>query len=404
MARKTAKQLAENQEVIEVDADGNPVNEDSSAAATLHAGGGSAGSGSQPRDVEPSNFQLIARAMGALGSVDKSTLKYFTQQIETHTAEHLGKGVGNVAGKNAASLNMKPSDAVGSGGNRSGASSAGTGDVKPGSSPMKEMYSDEVKKLLESVELPQEFKDQAATLFEAALEARVIEETAIIRDQYEEQLNEEVDAAVDELNEKVANYVEYIAEKWLDDNTVQIESALRSEVTADFMSKLRDLFIECNINLPEDSVEVVDELAAKVEELEGRLAEAITENAELRKIAEVVAAEEVVESAAEGLTMVEANKLRKLSEGLDFEDLPELEKKVNQIRESIKPTKKPSKVGDALETVDPANRQLLGEEVQLDEAGNVIEKPEDKDLENATPEMKRYVRAIEGTKGLKAAS
>ena len=399
MARKTAKQLVEEQEVIEVDAEGNPVDEDSASAQTLKPGGGSSSSGSQPKDVEPSNFQLISRAMGALGSVDKSTLEYFTKQLETHTAAHLGAGIpGGTSEKNANSLNMKPSDAIGKG-RWNAAMHAPGGEVKPGSSPMKEMYKAEVDKLLEGVELPKEFKEQALTIFEAAIEARVIEEAAQIADAYEEQLNEEVEAAVDELNEKVEAYVEYIGEKWLDDNEVAVESALRSEVTADFMSKLRDLFIECNINLPEDSVEVVDELAAKVDELEGRLAEAITENAELRKIAEAVAAQEVVEEAAEGLTMVEANKLRKLSEGLDFEDTDELAKKVKQIRESIKPTKPASKVGDALEATDPQNRQLLGEEVQLDENGEPL--PENPKLD---PGMARYVRAIEGTKGVATAS
>jgi len=138
------------------------------------------------------------------------------------------------------------------------------------------------------------------------------------------------------------------------ENTVAIESSLRNEITTEFMSKLRDLFNESNVNIPQEQVEVIDALAEKVEELESRLAETVEEMTTLRELKEKVAVDEAVEVATEGLTLVESEKLKELASGIDAEDLEEFNKKLGIIRESLKPAKK-SNVENLMEEVNEEN-------------------------------------------------
>jgi len=205
-------------------------------------------------------------------------------------------------------------------------------------------YGEDVEAMLQGEELSEEFKNKAATIFEAAVTSKVV---AIV-EEVEKELVEQFEIAVEEIKEdlaaKVDDYLNYMVEEWVKENQVAIETGLRAEIVEDFISGLRDLFAEHYIDIPEDKVNVVEELSAKVEELEDSLNEQIKSAVELKKELNEHKKIEAIYTACEGLTQTQVEKMKSLAEGVDFTTDEEFTSKLETIKESY--FKNPAKVGD----------------------------------------------------------
>lgn len=207
---------------------------------------------------------------------------------------------------------------------------------------MKEAYtvdmSEHVNALFEGETLSEDFKAKALTIFEAAVNTKLQEEVAKLEEAFAATLEEEVSRIEEELSENVDDYLNYVVENWVSENEVAIEAGLRTELTEEFISGLRNLFAENYIDLPEEKVSVVEELAASVEALEAKLNEEIERNVELTKVLAESKKSEVLNSIVEGLTATQADKLKSLAENIDFTNADEFTSKVATLRESYFPT------------------------------------------------------------------
>ena len=195
-----------------------------------------------------------------------------------------------------------------------------------------------VEALFAGEDLSEEFKQKAVTIFEAAVVAKMQSEIARLEEAYAVTLEEEVDTIKEELSSNVDDYLNYVVEQWVSDNEVAIEAGLRTELTEDFISGLRQLFAENYIDIPEDKISVVEELGNKVEELESKLNEEIERNVELTKVLSESYKNEVMHAMTEGLTATQAEKLKQLSENVEFVDASSYAKKIQTLRESYFPT------------------------------------------------------------------
>ena len=90
--------------------------------------------------------------------------------------------------------------------------------------------SQDVAALTEGEELSEEFKEKAATIFEAAVVSRLNEELEKVHEEYGKTLAEEVEGVKTELAEKVDEYLTYAVQGWIDDNKLAIESGLKAEI------------------------------------------------------------------------------------------------------------------------------------------------------------------------------
>ncbi len=195
-----------------------------------------------------------------------------------------------------------------------------------------------VEALFEGEDLSEEFKQKAVTIFEAAVKAKMQSEIARLEEAYAATLEEEVDTLKENLSNNVDDYLNYVVEQWVSDNEVAIEAGLRTELTEDFISGLRQLFAENYIDIPEDKISVVEELGNKVEELEAKLNEEIERNVELTSILSESKKIEVLHAMTEGLTTTQAEKLKQLAENVEFVDVDTFATKVQTLRESYFPT------------------------------------------------------------------
>jgi hypothetical protein len=194
--------------------------------------------------------------------------------------------------------------------------------------------SEDMEALFAGEELSEEFKEKAKTIFEAAVKHKLEEELAVLEEAFAATLEEQVQEIQESLTENVDDYLNYVVEQWVSDNEVAIESGLRTELMEDFVSGMRNLFAEHYIDIPEEKVSVVEEMASKVEELEAKLNEEIERNVALNKMLNEAYVNDVLDSACEGLTATQAEKLKSLAEGIEYADANEYAQKVQTLRES----------------------------------------------------------------------
>jgi hypothetical protein len=198
----------------------------------------------------------------------------------------------------------------------------------------KEKMKEDLDALLGGENLSEEFVTKASTIFEAAVIARAEEVIA----EAEIALTEQFESAVEEIKEdlaaKVDDYLNYMVEEWMKENALAIEKGLRAEIVEDFITGLKGLFEEHYIDIPEEKVQVVEELTSKVEELEDALNEQIARGIELSKSLNEQKKIEAIYTACEGLTQTQVEKLKSLAEGVEFTTEEEFVAKVDVLKES----------------------------------------------------------------------
>jgi hypothetical protein len=197
-------------------------------------------------------------------------------------------------------------------------------------------HSEELEALVESeATLSDEFKAKTAVIFEAALKSKLSEEVERIEASYEERLAEETAAQKSELVEKVDSYLNYVVEQWMEDNKVAIQTGLRAEIAENFMSGLKNLFVESYIDVPESKIDLVDDLADQVEELEEALNKTTADAISLSEEVEGLKRAAIVAEAASELADTQKEKFYSLVEGVDFDDAEQFASKVATIKETF---------------------------------------------------------------------
>jgi len=191
----------------------------------------------------------------------------------------------------------------------------------------------ELEGIMESeATLSDEFKSKTAVIFEAAVKSKLSEEVSRLEEQYKNELAEEVSSIRSELVEKVDSYLNYVVETWMEDNKVAVQNGLRTEIAETFMNKMKDLFVESYIDVPESKVDLVDELAGQVEELEESLNAQTGQSIKLSEELEQYKRDAIIAEAARGLADTQKEKLAELVEGVEFDE--NFESKVATIKES----------------------------------------------------------------------
>ena len=204
--------------------------------------------------------------------------------------------------------------------------------------------------------ISEEFKSKVSTIFEARVQDRISQIAEETEARYAGMLEEAVEAVKVDLTEKVNDYLSYVVEQWIADNEIAIETGLRSELTEDFISGLRNLFAEHYIDVPAEKVDLVEELATKVEELESQLNEEIERGIETKKSLVESRKQEITREVSEGLTATQVEKIKSLAESVEFSTEEEYKGKLETIRENYFPS-----------GVKKADAEQLHEEVDIAE-------------------------------------
>jgi hypothetical protein len=197
--------------------------------------------------------------------------------------------------------------------------------------------------------LSEEFKKKTSVIFEAAVKSKLSEEVTRLEENYAVELAEEVETIKTDLVGKVDSYLNYVVETWMEDNKIAIQNGLRTEVAESFMNNMRDLFVESYIEVPETKVDLVDELAGQVEELEERLNNTTGDAISLAEELETYKRNTIIAEASRDLADTQAEKLKGLLESVDFENEESFVAKVNTVKESYFSKEIPEQLEESVE-------------------------------------------------------
>ena len=221
---------------------------------------------------------------------------------------------------------------------------------------------EDVDALFNGESLSEEFRTKATTIFEAAVNARI---DTIIEEMMSENdavLSEAVDSIKNELSEQVDEYLNYVVEQWMEENKVAVEVGLRSELTEDFISGLKNLFAEHYIEIPDEKVDVAEELAVVVSELQETVTSKDETIASITEELNAAKKNESIRKICEGLTETQIAKMKTLAEGVEFTTEGEFNGKLAVIRENYFPANKvKSEVKTIQETTVSEDTQEVAE-------------------------------------------
>jgi antitoxin component of MazEF toxin-antitoxin module len=290
---------------------------------------------------------------------EKSALKDESQKVVTVTSdsEEGAKGTKNAgasaakAVSKAAAPSTKPSDA-----------SAKMEDVEEDGeqetiAETEYDFTEDVDALVAGEELSEEFRQRAATIFEAAVTAKVNAEVEALTEAFEATLTEEVEKIQTELAEKVDDYLTYAAETWMKENALQIEHGIKTEMAESFFNGLKGLFLEHNFSVPEEKFNLLDGMVEEIDDMEAKLNEQIDANVALNKRIGEFVKMEIVNECAVGLAETQKEKLASLAEGVEFETEEDFRNKVETIKESYFTRK--AEVAAATEPTEEVSEPLV---------------------------------------------
>jgi len=186
-------------------------------------------------------------------------------------------------------------------------------------------------------------KEKTSTIFEATLSNRIKEYRKTLKERNTRKLNERVEEIRQELAEVVNGSLDLVVESWVKENEVPLESAIKSELVESFIGELKQLFEEHYIELPEEKVDVVSEMANRISKLEQKLNEQIETNISLQKEVKKHERSEIFDRVAKGLATTQVEKLRTLAESVEFTTPKKFETALATLRDNVVSSKESPK-------------------------------------------------------------
>ena len=231
-------------------------------------------------------------------------------------------------------------------------------------------------------DLSEEFKQKAATIFEAAITSKVKEIAEEMEADYNKKFDEEVSKAKTDLVEKVDAYMNYVVNEWMKENELAIERGIKGEIAEDFINGLKKLFEDHYIDVPDEKYDVLEDQASKIEELEKKLNEQIAKNVEMNKENSSLKRTDIIAEVASDLADTSKEKFAKLTEEVEYSNADDFKKKCETIKESYFGNKKEANSDSEVDNAVADNSNVVNTE----------------DLSNA---MAAYTTAISKTKDIK---
>ena len=196
-----------------------------------------------------------------------------------------------------------------------------------------------IESIFEGTDLSDEFKNNIKLVFEAAVNEEVATKTESLKEELEEKLETELSEAIEnrmkDVVENVDKYLDYVVGEWMEENKIAVEAGIKVEMAESLLGGLKDLFNEHNIEIDEDTFDVVDSLEKQVAELEEGSNGLVNENIELKAAISSMKAEKVFESMTDGLSENQVERFKVLSEKLDVEDIEDYTSNLSVIKESF---------------------------------------------------------------------
>ena len=225
--------------------------------------------------------------------------------------------------------------------------------------------------------LTEDFKAKASVLFEAAVSQKIVAEKARLEETYEQNLIEEVTEIRESLITKIDDYLNYVVESWVEDNQIEVDSKLRTEIAEGFIGSLKNLFVESYIEVPEAKVDLFDELEKESATIKENLEVANSEISTLSEKLEVLMREKIISEQTKDLAATQVEKIKALTQEVEFVSEEVFSEKVATIKSSAFSS---TSTEEIVEESDSETEVIVEGDVDIHE--------------NVSSDMKKYLSAL----------
>lgn len=214
----------------------------------------------------------------------------------------------------------------------------------------KRTVSEAIDGLFEGLELTEDFRSKASVL----VEAFIAEERVKIRDEYAALAEEYKEEAKSFYESNLNDYLSYVANQWLAENKIAVESSLRLESADRVINSLKNILAESNIILiSEEDETLVSKLQTQVSDLTAKLNEAVAANITEQKKVEAEQRKKIVEELGAKLTQTDRQRFTSIAETIEAADVDTYRNKLTSIVENYIPAKPLTKPAAILNEAAP---------------------------------------------------
>lgn len=199
----------------------------------------------------------------------------------------------------------------------------------------------------------------------------------------EEGLEEKFDAL---LAESVEDFLVSIGDEWLEENKVSIQNTAEAQLFGNLMEGLKGLFMSNNISIPDEKIDLVEELALEEQETRELANKIQEENKALKEELNTLKRDNYIATLSEGMTESQRETFTELAKAMKLDG--NYESRIQSLSESLvvskaEPTAKETALIESLKTGSKVQTQVAdkvqeGVEQKLNEG---VEKPQTKTAE-----------------------
>ncbi|QNR52651.1 prohead assembly (scaffolding) protein [Escherichia phage vb_EcoM_bov10K1] len=213
--------------------------------------------------------------------------------------------------------------------------------------------------IFESVNISPEAKETFGTVFEATVKQHAVKlaesHIAKIAEKAEEEVEKNKEEAEEKAEKKIAEqaskFLDHLAKEWLTENKLAVDKGIKAELFESMLGGLKELFVEHNVVVPEESVDVVAEMEEELQEHKEESARLFEELNKRDAYINYVQREVALSESTKDLTESQKEKVSALVEGMDYSDA--FSSKLSAIVEMVKKSNKDeSTIAEGINTPD----------------------------------------------------
>ena len=213
--------------------------------------------------------------------------------------------------------------------------------------------------IFESVNISPEAKETFGTVFEATVKQHAVKlaesHIAKIAEKAEEEVEKNKEQAEEKAEKKIAEqaskFLDHLAKEWLTENKLAVDKGIKAELFESMLGGLKELFVEHNVVVPEESVDVVAEMEEELQEHKEESARLFEELNKRDAYINYVQREVALSESTKDLTESQKEKVSALVEGIDYSDA--FSSKLSAIVEMVKKSNKDeSTITESINTPD----------------------------------------------------
>lgn len=264
----------------------------------------------------------------------------------------------------------------------------------------------ELSSLFEGLELADELKENLQVTFDTAVQAAAIQiQESVLEEATKEleekhtqdvlDITEQIEAKYQEreeaLTEATQTYIDDFLREWKEQNKLAIDNSLKAKLFDSIFESLSNVFVEHNLNVPTEQVDVYEELQQECDELQTKLDSLMKENKRLTVEAQESKVKDIIKEVTKNLTESQIEKVIALSEQIQIDE--NVEKKLRTIVQMVEATSKKSVKESDEENNDSEEKEEKSEEKEIvKENLNYVEPGSGKPAPSVNPQIAQYLK------------